>query len=148
MLDQIKKKLKSLGYKMTPQRQAILDRLTSPGPTLTAAEVWEHVRVKFPEISLDTVYRNLNLFVAVGVLNPIAGIGKEGARYELVHTENHHHHIVCLKCGKAACIEFCPINPQFVHAVKAQGYDLLRHTVELFGLCGKCRESGETACAE
>lgn len=148
MLTEVKTKIKNLGYKMTPQRQAIIDRVITPGPTFTAAEVWEHVRQLHTEISLDTVYRNLNLLVELGVLTPIAGVGKEGARYELIHTDDHHHHIVCLKCGKAACIDTCPINPQFLKNVKEQGYDLVRHNVELFGLCGKCREGRDQECAE
>ena len=148
MLDQIKTKLKHLGYKMTPQRQAIINCLLLPGPTLTAAEVWEQVRLKHPEMSLDTVYRNLNMLVEVGVLTPIAGVGKDGSRYEPVHAPYHHHHIVCLQCGKTACVEICPINPHFLQAVKDQGYDLVRHNVELFGICHKCREGRETLCAE
>lgn len=147
MLEQIKTKLKALGYKMTPQRQAIIDCLTLPGPILTAFEVWERVRVKHAEISLDTVYRNLNMLVEVGVLTPIAGVGKDGARYELIH-KAHHHHIVCLDCGKATCIEVCPINPHFLETVKEQGYDLIKHNVELFGLCHTCRKAREIQCVE
>lgn len=147
MLDQIKTELKGLGYKMTPQRQAIIDCLTMPGPTLTAFEVWEHVRRQHPEISLDTVYRNLNMLVETGILTPIAGVGKDGARYELIH-DNHHHHIVCLECGKAACIEVCPINPLFLQTVKEQGYDLVKHNVELFGICRTCRGEKENLCVE
>lgn len=148
MFDQIKAKLKELGYKMTPQRQAIIDCIVLPGPTLTALEVWEQVRLKHPEISLDTVYRNLNMLAEVGVVTPIAGVGKDGARYELVHTAYHHHHIVCLDCGKAACIEVCPINPHFLQTVKEQGYDLVRHNVELFGICRKCRAEREAICVK
>jgi Fe2+ or Zn2+ uptake regulation protein len=147
MADEIKTKIKQLGYRMTPQRQAIINRVTCPGPSLTAAEIWERVRGDFPDISLDTVYRNLNVLVDIGVLTPIAGAGKDGTRYELSHS-NHHHHIVCLKCGNAACIDLCLIDSQFLKTVGDLGYELVRHNIELFGVCEKCRNSREKTCTE
>lgn len=143
MLDEIKGKIKKLGYKMTPQRQTIIDHVLKQAAAVTAAEIWADVRKRNPDISLDTVYRNLSLLVEIDVLIPIAGVGKEGTRYELAHTTHHHHHIVCLECGEAACIQTCPISPQLLSIVKEQGYDLIRHNVELFGVCRKCKADRE-----
>ncbi|MCX7781628.1 MAG: transcriptional repressor [Negativicutes bacterium] len=139
MLDEIKAKLKEKGFRLTPQRQAIISLVINPGPKLTAAEIWGLLRPKHPDMSLDTVYRNLTLLTELGVLIPIAGAGKDGTRYEPVTHSRHHHHIVCLKCGEAACIDTCPINPQFLATVQNQGYQLLRHNLELFGLCARCK---------
>ena len=53
-------RLKKCGYRITPQRQEIFDCFKSGGSHYSAEEVHRKVRGSFPNISLDTVYRNLN----------------------------------------------------------------------------------------
>lgn len=138
MLGIIIDQLKDKGLRITPQRRAILEIIVSAPTLKTVAEIWHEVQGEYPDIGLDTVYRNLNMLVDMGVLIPIVGVGKSPARYELAAAA-HHHHIICIKCGATTCLDFCPIDPQFIVMLRRNGYELVRHNVELFGLCSECR---------
>ncbi|SMC82287.1 Fur family transcriptional regulator [Sporomusa malonica] len=133
-------RLKDKGYRITAQRQAMVEKLIESDKALSAYEIWEALKVQYSDISLDTVYRNLHVLVDLGALIPINAMGKESVRYELVCT-NHHHHIVCVKCGKSQCLDYCPIDPQFLILLKNHGYELVRHNLELFGVCRQCNAS-------
>ncbi|EAX47940.1 ferric uptake regulator, Fur family [Thermosinus carboxydivorans Nor1] len=140
MLNDLVQQLKEKGYRITPQRRAILERILQTAKNLTAAEIWREVRHQYPDVGLDTIYRNLNILVEMGLLIPIVGLGKNGTRYEVASSSRHHHHITCIKCGEAACLEFCPIDPEFLIMLRQHGYELVRHNIELFGLCAQCRQ--------
>ena len=62
--------LKSMGLRITPQRQEILEILLQECHQ-SAEEIHQKVRHKFPHISLDTVYRNLNKLNELGFLSSI-----------------------------------------------------------------------------
>ncbi|CUH96211.1 hypothetical protein P22_2300 [Propionispora sp. 2/2-37] len=139
-MNEIIARLKEQGYRLTSQRKAIVLRVTEAAEPLTAILIWQSVRQEYPNISLDTVYRNLNVLAEMGILIPIGSAGKDGVRYELVHSA-HHHHIVCVKCGQSRCIDYCPVNQDLLDIVHASGYDLIRHTVEFFGVCAVCQNT-------
>lgn len=141
MIELILAALREKGYRITPQRQIIVKKIVGAEKFLTAAEIWQLVRTQHKDIGLDTVYRNINILISLGVLTPIEGIGKEGIRYELAD-RSHHHHIVCVKCGRAVCLDYCPINEKFLALLKDSGFELLRHNVELYGLCAQCNTGG------
>ncbi|HWR07952.1 Fur family transcriptional regulator [Sporomusa sp.] len=132
--------LKDKGYRITAQRQAMVEKLIEADKPLSASDIWEELKVQYRGISLDTVYRNLHILVDLGALIPINAMGKDSVRYELVYT-SHHHHIVCVKCGKSQCIDYCPIEPQLIIMLKNHGYELVRHNLELFGVCHQCGAS-------
>ena len=83
-----------------------------------------------------SVYRNLESFKDCGIL---VKIQREDRRlyYALCNIHEghqHHHHIVCIKCGKVDDVEGCVLS-----GVKnASGYKVLKHIVQLEGLCPKC----------
>jgi Fur family transcriptional regulator, zinc uptake regulator len=129
-------KLRDKGYKITPQRRVILEALLqSEHPT--ALEVLACVRNVFPEMSLDTVYRNLNMLTDVGITNLVNLRGGEAIRFEMERGK-HHHHLVCLKCGTAVCLDYCPIDDKDQRAAEKHGFKLVGHAVELYGYCREC----------
>jgi len=138
MMYEVMTKLKEKGYRITPQRRVIVEKIVQTAGLLTVAEIWKLVRDEFNDIGLDTIYRNINMLTDIGVLTPITGIGNDSTRYELAYA-NHHHHVVCIKCGQAVCIDYCPINQEFIAMLRLKGYELIRHNVELLGLCTECK---------
>jgi len=140
MMQEIVIKLKEKGYRITPQRRVIVEKIVHTSGMLTVAEIWKLVRDEYSDIGLDTIYRNVNTLEELGVLTPISGTGNDSTRYELVHAkQQHHHHVVCIKCGQAVCIDYCPINHEFIDMLHLKGYELIRHNVELLGLCSGCK---------
>ncbi|MDI3281197.1 MAG: transcriptional repressor, partial [Bacillota bacterium] len=70
-LEELFRRLKEKGYRLTPQRRAVAAAALGNSGASTALEVLERVRPSFPDISLDTVYRNLHLLTELGFLNRI-----------------------------------------------------------------------------
>lgn len=139
MIYEVMNKLKDKGYRITPQRRVIVEKIVQTAGLLTVAEIWKLVRTEYNDIGLDTIYRNINVLAEMGILTPITGIGNDSTRYELADA-NHHHHVVCIKCGQAVCIDYCPINQEFSEMLRQKGYELIRHNVELLGVCAKCKD--------
>jgi len=131
--------IKTKGFKVTPQRRAIIEALLVTEKPPTAKEVLEIVRSKFPEISLDTVYRNLNLLTEIGCLIQINLKNSERSRFEIL--DNHHHHLVCLGCGEAVCLERCNLD-KHMSVLREKGYDIVGHAFEIYGYCPVCRAAG------
>ena len=132
-------KLKSQKLKLTPKRKAILDCFVAQGKHLTPDDVWKVLKRKFKSLGLPSIYRNLESFTECGLL---AKIHREDRRlyYALCqshansHHHHHHHHIVCIKCGKVDDVDGC----MFEKMDKVSGYKVIKHTVQLEGLCPKC----------
>ena len=96
-------------------------------------------------VSVTTVYRNLPLLVAAGIVRRAPGEagGRAGARYEHVWGRRHHDHLVCVSCGSVVEFHY-PAIEVLQEAVAAEhGFRLLRHSLELKGLCESCRSKTE-----
>jgi len=133
--------LRERGYKITPQRRAVITAFLESDKFATAQQILDRVRETNPDMSLDTVYRNLALLVNLGVISEINIRGKDGNIYELITTE-HHHHLVCLNCGKAECLDFCPINCEKLENASKNGFNITSHSLEFYGYCYNCRTTG------
>jgi len=93
--------------KVTPQRDIILDVLLSADGYITVKDIHERISQLLPHISLDTVYRNLELLACIGVLTK-ANIGHNMV-YEM-HKNAHTHIMKCLSCGKIEELDICPLD--------------------------------------
>ncbi len=129
--------LRQKGYKITPQRRAVLEALDAGCQFPTAQQVLELVREKQPDVSLDTVYRNLTLMVSLGIVHEI--FRSAGNAYEIVEPGHHHHHLVCTECGKTECIDICPMNKIYEKEAEKRGFLVTGHVFEFYGLCWSCR---------
>lgn len=129
--------LKSNGYKITPQRRAVVNALLKYEHFATAQQLLEDVKESNPDISLDTVYRILSLLIRLDKVHKIDMKNSEGAAFELIK-EGHHHHLICLDCGNTECIEICPINKEIVDLLDNSSFEMSGHTFEIYGRCKKC----------
>lgn len=130
-------KLQAQGLKITPQRQEILQVfIESSNPHLSAEEVHSKITEKYPGMSLDTVYRNLSLLLNLGILTEL-NFGDRKSLFELNNTE-HHHHLICTKCGSSQEIDFCPL--KFMDDRKVKDFKVMKHSFEIFGICANCME--------
>lgn len=128
------------GYKITPQRQEILKVFMDNNLPLSAEEVHRKVVERYPNISLDTVYRNLNVLLDLGIISKLDFILEGKSRYEL-NLGKHHHHLVCLKCGVTEVIDFCPFKSLDREKIEEEKkFEIKKHSFELFGYCELCRE--------
>jgi Fur family ferric uptake transcriptional regulator len=139
-IQRITSKLKKSGYKLTPQRQAIVDTiLGSVGKHLTVEEIFDIVKQKRPEIGLATVYRTIMLMHEENLVTRLDL--KDGtARYELTREDEHHthHHLVCIKCSQV--LEFMDdlLDPIEEEIGKKYNFKVLDHSLKFYGICNEC----------
>ena len=134
-------RLRDSGYKLTPQRMEILRVLISAGASISAHAVLERVKETYPYISLDTVYRNLSMLTNTGLVNQVNLQAKGSALFEF-QGEGHHHHAICLQCGKSFCVDACPL-PEVIPLPEAdRSFQVISHAFEIYGTCSVCQKRG------
>lgn len=136
---QLKKIIRSIGVKVTDQRMAILEEILNGADHITAQEVYEHVKMKSPDVGFATVYRFLRTLTDHKVLSEVRMQGLP-ARYEWASKE-HHDHITCTCCGKINEFESDEIEQLQVLIAKKLGYEMTHHILELYGVCNSCQKN-------
>lgn len=139
MIEEIILKLREKGCKITPQRRAVIQSLLKFEKFPTAQEVYNDIRLVNPDVGLDTVYRNLHLLTGMGVVNQINLPGRDGKVFELT-LDGHHHHLICLSCGEANCLNYCPVDEKDLQEAAGAKFRVVGHSLELYGYCKKCEE--------
>ncbi|OPY58961.1 MAG: Ferric uptake regulation protein [Pelotomaculum sp. PtaU1.Bin065] len=139
--DYVIEQFRKNGYKITPQRQEILKAFmgNNDNHPLSAEEIHRKVVESYPNVGIDTVYRNLIVFLDLGIINKLNF--REGkSRYEL-NSGKHHHHLVCLNCGMTEVIDYCPFKTLDREKIEEEKkFEIKKHSFELFGYCELCRE--------
>lgn len=131
----IKKEIKSKPLRSTRQRAIILEVLKATSLHPTADWIYRKVRRKRPNVSLGTIYRNLNLLKEMGLIKELK-FGKKTSRYDGKFVP--HHHIFCIHCGKLEDVN-CNLHADFNKTVeKTSGYRIVAHQLEFNGICPEC----------
>jgi len=121
--------------KRSRQREAILAYLRSTNEHPTADMVYENVRKEIPNISLGTVYRNLNLLVDCEDILKFTFDGKSD-RFDW--NVEPHYHVMCTRCGAVTDLKLEPLNHIDVLAESAFNGKISGHSIQFRGLCEKC----------
>ncbi|MBE6099558.1 MAG: transcriptional repressor [Anaerovibrio sp.] len=143
-VEELKKRLQNSKYKLTHQRQDVLEVfLNRSGEHLSAEEVHRILRDKGYDIGLATVYRTLELMCSpeMGILQKME-FGEKRARYELKHFEpntHQHHHLICKKCDKV--IEFSEdMLDELEEKIATEcNFKIIDHQVIFYGYCQECQ---------
>jgi Fur family ferric uptake transcriptional regulator len=137
-MDNTSKLLKDKGYRVTRPRQEIFKALT-PYPQ-SVNEILKKLKSKNIKIDLVTVYRTLDFFASLGLVDRSL-IDEKNIKFELKTGNIHHHHLVCQTCNG---IEDIPLNDEYLINKVEVGAEFIvkRHILEFFGICSKCQNSG------
>ena len=130
-LEELIQTFKQYGYKMTPQRRAILEVLTESAFHPTAEQIHELVKERMPDISLATVYNTLRELAEMQELCEL-DLGHGVRHYEI--SQGDHAHQVCLICGR---IEDIPGDFEKVKSLFQCDGDFrpVRYAVTIYGYC-------------
>lgn len=131
--------LREAGLKITLPRLKILQILeTSEDHHLSAEDVYKQLIQNDEEIGLATVYRVLTQFEEAGLV--IRHHFEGGHSVFEIATEEHHDHIVCVKCGLVEEFNDEKIEERQRAVAAKMGFDLTDHKLNMYGLCPDCRE--------
>ncbi len=138
-----KKILLAHGSRMTNTRLAILELIHGSNRHLNAKEIYIKIGKEHTNIGLTTVYRNLNLFERLRLINKYE-FGGGTKTYEIAG-DKHHSHLVCTGCGKVIdCGEFLGGEAEFYRHLKVSlstryNFEIHEHDMKIYGLCPSCK---------
>ncbi|WP_067932739.1 Fur family transcriptional regulator [Alicyclobacillus kakegawensis] len=136
--EQVAKRLKGAGYKFTGPRRLVIDVFfRHPEASLAVKDVLAEVQGECPHVSPDTVYRTVALLEKLGVVEPL-DFSDEAKKYRLACGTEHHHHLVCLRCGAVMPLQYCPL-VEVEDGV--EGFSIVDHRFELYGYCKACQQT-------
>ena len=124
----------------TRQRERLLELLRASEDHPTAAELYQAAQRELPNLSLGTVYRNLDVLVSEGLIEAVPCEGG-AARYD--GNPEPHHHFICEQCGHILDVEVTL--PDELQRSLRRKYRLRaeRARVRFFGLCEPCSDRSQ-----
>lgn len=143
-------RLNNAGFRLTNPREAVINILKATDKHLSAEDVYVQALTVNPSIGLTTVYRTLDLFTRIGVVQKF-DFGDGKARYELTSNpskKDHHHHLVCMNCK--SIIDYTDFLHEELELMKKtekalsrkHNFKIAHHTVHFYGFCDQCRKIG------
>jgi Fe2+ or Zn2+ uptake regulation protein len=128
--------MRARGFRVTPQRQLILDAICEGGGHTTFDEIFARVHAKSNAVNRATVYRTLEFLTELRLV-VAADIGNGRTVYEIAG-ETPHHHLVCLGCHQVQQISHDTVKDLFAQLEREQGFHVETDHLALFGYCRGC----------
>lgn len=123
--------------KYSKQREEVFNCIKETKAHPTAEEIYMNLKLKNPNISRGTVYRNLNLLVEKGLVNKVSNSGKPD-KYDYIC--NPHSHAICKNCGKVYDFEIL-LDDKIVDSIKTQTeLEEFSNEFTIYGICKSCKK--------
>jgi Fur family transcriptional regulator, ferric uptake regulator len=134
--------LRARGYRVTPQRQLVLEAVTALEHA-TPEEICTRVQQTARGVNISTVYRTLELLEQLSLVTH-SHLGHGAPRYHLA-AEAEHVHLVCRECGRIEQVGPQSVAP-LVTALEAEhGFETDVRHLTVFGRCEACRKAAAPA---
>ncbi|MBN2456592.1 MAG: transcriptional repressor [Sedimentisphaerales bacterium] len=130
--------LRKKGMLYSKQREQILDIFLKTEKHPAINNLYDLVRKKNPKIGLATIYRTMEVICDAGLARKL-DFGDGTKHYENKYKHPHHHHLICLKCGKIIEITSGKLEEIQRQLAKKHGFTISRDTMKIFGICKTCR---------
>lgn len=131
-------RLSQAGLRSGGARTAVVECLSAEDCCLSAQEIFDHLRVDGRRVGLASVYRALEVLQRLGLVHRL-DLGGGTARYEAARGSDHHHHIVCLQCGRVSAFEDRRLESAIDSVARSHEFAVDGHDVVLRGRCPDCR---------
>jgi len=136
-LERLVTRLREQGYRLTPQRRAVLRVLAESREHPSAEQVYARLRDEFPGISLGTIYKTAALLRDQGELYEIA-FSDGGSRFD-VREPKPHPHLVCVRCRSVTDLDLPCAQPDWADVARLTGYQIVSQRLDFFGICPRCQ---------
>ena len=130
--------LSSRGFRMSRTREAIVSALAEAESPLSVPQILSVLGETGIRPNKTTVYRELEFLKTQGFAKELT-LRNDLALYELAGP--HHHHLVCVDCGTVRDISVKDesLSCEERRIERKEGFRILEHSLEFFGICGNCR---------
>ena len=129
-------KIREQGYRMTPQRQIVLDTVCEQAGHATASQIYDAVNAQQSAINRATVYRILDFFCELQLVAK-AEIGGQTV-FELVG-DSPHHHLICRQCEVVMSLPDYHFTELAEHLLAEHGFAADLTHMAITGLCAECQ---------
>lgn len=129
--------LHTRGYRLTPQRQVILEAVRQAGEHVTPEQVYETVHQQRPAINRATIYRTLD-FLSEQRL--IVAMRWGSQTYYEIAGQTPHHHLICHSCGGIEEIDRALIDLLIEATAQQHRFTIDMDHIALFGQCRQCAD--------
>ena len=124
--------LEDRGFRLTAPRMHVVDSIEAQEDAFTAEDLCESV----PGVGRATVYRTIKLLVEFGALCKLA-MPNGAPKYSLARID-HHHHTVCVRCGKVGDFRDSTIERMLRSLAKEVDGEIVGHRMEVYVDCADC----------
>ena len=131
--------MKQRGYKITPQRRAVLNVIALSHDHLTPAAIYEKVHREQSSIGLVTVYRTLDMLAELGLICEVHS-GGNCRSYLIRRPTGHHHHLICSDCGAVVDFTDCDLGELEQRLSRETSFEIDGHLLEFTGRCQGCQK--------
>jgi len=129
--------LREKGFKVTPQRLAIYNMLSSTKSHPNAEMIFNELQPMYPTMSLATVYKTMEILKEIGLVQML-NASEDSFRYD-ADTSNHPH-VRCMECGRVDDVDNID-SEEFVNQVaRGTKYQLTGQQFYFYGICPDCQK--------
>ncbi len=138
--DVVERRLRRIDQRYTAGRRAIIGLLVSTGHPVSIADIAD----RLPDLPRSSAYRHLVDLETAGLVRRVTA-NDEFTRFELAEDlTEHHHHLVCVNCGKVIDVTLPAGFEQDLAATigklsDAEGFEAHSHRLDVLGVCAACR---------
>jgi len=129
-------KIRERGFRLTPQRELILDAVCEGSGHTTFDEICARVHDKAKAINLATVYRTLDFLCGMGLI--VTAEINDHRVYEIAGQQPHHH-LVCRACGRVERLDHEMLEALLAKVERERGFKVDMGHMVLLGQCQDCR---------
>ena len=122
------------GHRLTGPRREVAELVAARPGHFTAAELVDDAKGR--GIGRATVFRSLDLFASLGL---VERVDLPGGDHAYVACEPaHHHHAICTNCGSVFDVDDAGLAEVLARIAARSGFRVTNHRLELFGRCAAC----------
>ncbi|CAN5276101.1 MAG: transcriptional repressor [Gemmatimonadetes bacterium] len=130
---------RAAGLSVTHQRLAIFEAVMAKCNRHPSAEIiYQTVRERYPTISFNTIYKNLETFEEMGIVVKVNPLYNE-ARYDV--DVRPHHHLICRQCKTIVDVHDKKLDSVPAPEEADNGFRVENWTVQFTGLCADCQQA-------
>ena len=136
----VESRLRGVDQRYTSGRRAIIGLLVSAGHPVSIGDIAE----RLPDLPRSSAYRHLTDLESAGIVRRVTA-SDEFTRFELAEDlTEHHHHLLCVSCGKVIDVTLPSGFEQAVATIigqlaDAESFEPHSHRLDVLGLCADCK---------